>query len=50
MKAATLDQYWESTEGKLWTSRNCPEFLQRRRGLDSPPFAAISNLLQAAAQ
>lgn len=41
---------WESADGKVWLSYNSPEFLQQRHGLDAPPFAPVSNLLQAAAQ
>ena len=39
---------WKSAEGKIWLSYNSPDFLQRRHGLDTPPFKAIGNLLQAA--
>ena len=41
---------WESAEGKVWLSYNAPEFLQQRHGLETPPFAAIGDLLQRAAQ
>ncbi len=41
---------WESVEGKVWLSYNSPEFLQKRHGLDTPPFGAIGYLLQTAAQ
>ena len=41
---------WESADGKVWLSYNSPEFLQQRHSLDAPPFGAIGNLLQAAAQ
>ncbi|MEP6673236.1 MAG: DUF302 domain-containing protein [Chthoniobacter sp.] len=41
---------WESAEGQVWLSYNSPEFLQQRHGLDTPPFAALGGLLQAATQ
>jgi pyruvate/2-oxoglutarate dehydrogenase complex dihydrolipoamide dehydrogenase (E3) component/uncharacterized protein (DUF302 family) len=41
---------WESSEGKVWLSYNSPEFLQQRHRLDTRPFEAIGNLLQAATQ
>jgi cytochrome b561/uncharacterized protein (DUF302 family) len=41
---------WESADGKVWLSYNSPEFLQKRHGLDAPPFAPVGNLLQAATQ
>ena len=41
---------WESADGKVWLSYNSPEFLQQRHGLETPPFAAIGNLLLAATQ
>src|SRR5580658_5093698 len=36
---------WESADGRVWLSYNSPEFLQRRHGLDTPPFAPVANLL-----
>ncbi|MDR3402933.1 MAG: DUF302 domain-containing protein [Chthoniobacter sp.] len=41
---------WESADGHAWLSYNSPEFLQQRHGLDTPPFAALGNLLQSATQ
>ncbi len=41
---------WESAEGRVWLSYNSPEYLQTRHGLETPPFGALGNLLQAAAQ
>ena len=41
---------WESADGKVWLSYNSPEFLQRRHGMDTPPFVPMENLLRAAAQ
>jgi len=41
---------WESTDGKVYLSYNSPEFLQKRHGLDTPPFAPLGNLLAAATQ
>jgi uncharacterized protein (DUF302 family) len=41
---------WESAEGKVWLSYNSPQFLQQRHGLDTLPFGAIGDLLQAATQ
>jgi uncharacterized protein (DUF302 family) len=41
---------WEAADGKVWLSYNSPEFLQQRHGLDAPPFAAVGNLLHAAAK
>jgi uncharacterized protein (DUF302 family) len=41
---------WESADGKVWLSYNSPEFLQQRHNLESPPFAALAKLLEAAAQ
>jgi uncharacterized protein (DUF302 family) len=41
---------WESADGKVWLSYNSSEYLQRRHGLDAPPFEAVENLLQAAVQ
>src|SRR5277367_3843941 len=41
---------WESSEGGVWLSYNSPEFLQKRHGLDAPPFGAMGNLLRAATQ
>ncbi|HWY30788.1 MAG TPA: DUF302 domain-containing protein [Candidatus Acidoferrum sp.] len=40
----------ESADGTVWLSYNSPEFLRQRHGLEAPPFGAIGNLLQAAAQ
>jgi uncharacterized protein (DUF302 family) len=39
---------WESADGRVWLSYNNPDFLRQRHGLDTRPFAAIGNLLQAA--
>src|SRR5271155_5248935 len=41
---------WESVDGRVWLSYNSPEFLQQRHGLDTRPFEAVGNLIQAAAQ
>jgi uncharacterized protein (DUF302 family) len=41
---------WESSDGKVWLSYNSAEFLQQRHGLETPPFAPVANLFQAAAQ
>ena len=41
---------WESAEGKVWLSYNSPEYLQKRHGLETPPFGALGNLLRAATQ
>jgi uncharacterized protein (DUF302 family) len=41
---------WESAEGKTWISYNSPEYLQQRHGMERPPFEAVGQLLQAAAQ
>lgn len=40
---------WESADGRVWLSYNSPEFLQQRHGLETPPFGAVGDLLQAAA-
>ena len=40
----------ESADGTVWLSYNSPEFLRQRHGLETLPFAAIGNLLHAAAQ
>jgi len=39
---------WESADGRVWLSYNSAEFLQKRHGLETPPFGAIGNLLQTA--
>jgi uncharacterized protein (DUF302 family) len=41
---------WESADGQVRLSYNSPDFLQRRHGLDAPPFGPVANLLQAATQ
>ena len=41
---------WESGDGKVWLSYNAPEYLQRRHGLEMPPFEALGGLLQSAAR
>jgi len=40
---------WESADGRVWLSYNSPEYLQKRHGLDAPPFVPVGNLLKAAA-
>jgi uncharacterized protein (DUF302 family) len=40
---------WESAEGDVLLSYNSPDYLQQRHVLGTPPFAAISTLLQSAA-
>jgi uncharacterized protein (DUF302 family) len=40
----------EAADGTVWLSYNSPEYLQQRHGLETLPFGAIGNLLQAAAQ
>jgi uncharacterized protein (DUF302 family) len=41
---------WESADGRVWLSYNSSAYLQRRHALETPPFGAIGNLLQVAAQ
>jgi uncharacterized protein (DUF302 family) len=41
---------WESADGKVWLSYNRPEYLQQRHRLETPPFAALTGLLETAAQ
>jgi uncharacterized protein (DUF302 family) len=41
---------WEAADGQVWLSYNSPEFLQQRHHLETPPFGALANLLQAATQ
>jgi uncharacterized protein (DUF302 family) len=41
---------WESEDGAVWLSYNSPEFLQKRHGLDTPPFGVLGNLVAAAAE
>ncbi len=40
---------WESADSRVWLSYNSPEYLQKRHGLDAPPFEAVTKLLEAAA-
>lgn len=40
----------EAADGTVWLSYNSPEYLQRRHGLETPPFGAMANLFQAVAQ
>ena len=41
---------WEASDGQVWLSYNAPEFLQQRHGMETPPFAALALLLNAACQ
>jgi uncharacterized protein (DUF302 family) len=41
---------WESKDGAVWLSYNSPEFLQKRHGLDTPPFGVLGNLVAAATE
>jgi uncharacterized protein (DUF302 family) len=40
----------ETADGKVTISYNSPEYLQRRHGLEAPPFAPLAALFKAAVE